>query len=68
MGYACKDVEKTKKMAKTGRLKSENVKKKVLSIRVEDFKYKCICDYAGRTGWKDLYRIRKPAAEKDDGL
>ena len=22
---------------------------------------------AGRTGWKDLYRHRKPAAEEDDG-
>lgn len=33
-------------MAKTGRPKSENVKKKVLSIRVEDSMYKCICDYA----------------------
>ena len=29
-----------------GRPKSENVKKKVLSIRVEDSMYKCICDYA----------------------
>ena len=35
-------------MAKIGRPKSENVKKKVLSIRVEDSMYKCICDYAGR--------------------
>ena len=33
-------------MAKIGRPKSENVKKKVLSIRVEDSMYKCICDYA----------------------
>ena len=33
-------------MARTGRPKSENVKKKVLSIRVEDSMYKCICDYA----------------------
>ena len=33
-------------MAKTGRPKSENVKKKVLSIRVEDSMYKRICDYA----------------------
>ena len=33
-------------MAKTGRPKSENVKKKVLSIRVEDPMYKRICDYA----------------------
>ncbi len=33
-------------MAKIGRPKSENVKKKVLSIRVEDFMHKCICDYA----------------------
>ena len=33
-------------MAKTGRPKSENVKKKVLSIRVENSMYKCICDYA----------------------
>ena len=33
-------------MAKIGRQKSENVKKKVLSIRVEDSMYKCICDYA----------------------
>ena len=32
-------------MAKIGRPKSENVKKKVLSIRVEDSMYKCICDY-----------------------
>ena len=31
---------------KIGRPKSENVKKKVLSIRVEDSMYKCICDYA----------------------
>lgn len=31
MGYARKDVEKTKKKAKTGRPKSENVKKKVLN-------------------------------------
>lgn len=43
MGYARKDVEKTKKI---GRPKSENVKKKVLSIRVEDSMYQCICDYA----------------------
>ena len=28
--------------------KSENVKKKVLSIRVEDSMYKRICDYAGK--------------------
>ena len=35
-------------MAKTGRPKSENVKKKVLSIRVEDSMYKRICDYAGK--------------------
>ena len=34
--------------AKTGRPKSENVKKKVLSIRVEDSMYKRICDYAGK--------------------
>ena len=34
-------------MARTGRPKSENVKKKVLSIRVEDSMYKRICDYAG---------------------
>ena len=34
-------------MAKTGRPKSENVKKKVLSIRVEDSMYKRNCDYAG---------------------
>lgn len=34
-------------MVRTGRPKSENVKKKVLSIRVEDSMYKCICDYAG---------------------
>ena len=33
-------------MARTGRPKSENVKKKVLSIRVEDPMYKRICDYA----------------------
>ena len=34
-------------MAKIGRPKSENVKKKVLSIRGgEDSMYKCICDYA----------------------
>ena len=33
-------------MAKTGRPKSENVKKKVLSIRVEDPLYKRICDSA----------------------
>lgn len=33
---------------KTGRPKSENVKKKVLSIRVEDSMYKRICDYAGK--------------------
>ena len=33
-------------MAKTGRPKSDNVKKKVLSIRVEDSMYKRICDYA----------------------
>ena len=33
-------------MAKIGRPKLENVKKKVLSIRVEDSMYKCICDYA----------------------
>ena len=33
-------------MAKIGRPKSENVKKKVLSIRVEDSMYKSICDYA----------------------
>lgn len=33
---------------KIGRPKSENVKKKVLSIRVEDSMYKCICDYAGK--------------------
>ena len=31
---------------KIGRPKSENVKKKVLSIRVEDSMYKSICDYA----------------------
>lgn len=31
MGYARKDVEKTKKKVKTGRPKSENVKKKVLN-------------------------------------
>ena len=36
-------------MAKTGRPKSENVKKKVLSIRVEDSMYKRICDYARKT-------------------
>ena len=35
-------------MARTGRPKSENVKKKVLSIRVEDSMYKRICDYAGK--------------------
>ena len=35
-------------MAKIGRPKSENVKKKVLSIRVEDSMYKCICDYANK--------------------
>ena len=35
-------------MAKIGRPKSENVKKKVLSIRVEDSMYKRICDYAGK--------------------
>lgn len=42
---------KQKKLAegrKTGRPKSENVKKKVLSIRVEDSMYKRICDYAGK--------------------
>lgn len=33
-------------MAKIGRPKSENVKKKVLGIRAEDSMYKCICDYA----------------------
>lgn len=33
-------------MAKIGRPKSENVKKKVLSIRVENSMYNCICDYA----------------------
>ena len=33
-------------MAKTGRPKSENVKQKALSIRVEDPMYKRICDYA----------------------
>ena len=32
-------------MARTGRPKSENVKKKV---RVEDSMYKRICDYAGK--------------------
>ena len=35
-------------MAKTGRPKSDNVKKKVLSIRVEDSMYRRICDYAGK--------------------
>ena len=35
-------------MAKTGRPKSDNVKKKVLSIRMEDSMYKCICDYANK--------------------
>lgn len=35
-------------MAKTGRPKSDNTKKKVLSIRVEDSMYKHICDYAGK--------------------
>ena len=33
-------------MAKMGRPKSENVKKKVLSVRVEDSMYARICDYA----------------------
>ena len=43
------DVEEIRTgMAKIGRPKSENVKKKVLSIRVEDSMYKCICDYANK--------------------
>ena len=33
-------------MAKMGRPKSENSKKKVLSVRVEDSMYEQICDYA----------------------
>ncbi len=33
-------------MAKMGRPKSDNTKKKILSIRVEDSLYKRICDYA----------------------
>lgn len=33
-------------MAKMGRPKSENAKKKVLSIRVEDSQYQRICAYA----------------------
>ena len=36
-------------MARTGRTKIRKiVKKKVLSIRVEDSMYKCICDYANK--------------------
>ena len=35
-----------KAMAKMGRQKSDNTKKKILSIRVEDSLYKRICDYA----------------------
>ena len=35
-------------MAKTGRPKSDNVKKKVLRIRVEGSMGKRICDYAGK--------------------
>lgn len=33
-------------MAKMGRPKSENAKKKILSIRVEDALYERICSYA----------------------
>ena len=33
-------------MAKMGRPKSDNAKKKTLSIRVEDSLYKSICTYA----------------------
>lgn len=33
-------------MAKMGRPKSENAKKKTLSIRVEDSLYERICEYA----------------------
>ena len=33
-------------MAKMGRQKSENAKKKTLSIRVEDALYERICNYA----------------------
>ena len=33
-------------MAKMGRSKSENAKKKTLSIRVEDALYERICNYA----------------------
>ncbi|MCD8181387.1 MAG: hypothetical protein LUF26_07915 [Firmicutes bacterium] len=33
-------------MAKMGRPKSDNPKKKVLSVRVEDALYERICDYA----------------------
>jgi len=35
-------------MAKMGRPKSENSKKKVLSVRVEDSMYQHICDYADK--------------------
>ena len=35
-------------MAKVGRPKSENPKKKTLSIRVEDSLYERICNYAGQ--------------------
>ena len=35
-------------MAKTGRPKSDNVQKKVFSIRLEDSMYNRICDYAGK--------------------
>lgn len=35
-------------MAKMGRPKSDNPKKKVLSVRVEDALYERICDYADR--------------------
>lgn len=35
-------------MTKMGRPKSENSKKKVLSVRVEDFMYQRICDYAAQ--------------------
>lgn len=35
-----------KAMVKIGRPQSDNTKKKILSIRVEDSLYKRICDYA----------------------
>ena len=38
-------------MAKMGRPKSENAKKKTLSIRVEDALYERICNYA------ELYQL-----------